>query len=93
MRGAVIGTVDVVSESTSPWYFDPRGLILANPMPLTHPFQYRGSLDILTDKSAAQIAFQNRRALPAAPTIEVGGIDDKSEPFLSQFRALLHKTA
>lgn len=33
-RGAVIGTVevvDVVSESLSPWFFGPRGLVLRNP--------------------------------------------------------------
>ncbi len=35
-RGAVIGTVDVVdvvSESQSPWFFGPRGLVLKNPEP------------------------------------------------------------
>ncbi|MEO0859222.1 MAG: hypothetical protein AAFY65_01315 [Pseudomonadota bacterium] len=33
-RGAVIGTVrvvDVVRESTSPWFFGPRGLVLRDP--------------------------------------------------------------
>jgi len=34
VRGAIIGTVDVVdavAESKSPWFFGPRGLALANP--------------------------------------------------------------
>ena len=33
-RGAIIGfvdVVDVVKESTSPWFFGPRGLVLENP--------------------------------------------------------------
>lgn len=37
IRGAIIGTidvVDVVSESDSPWFFGPRGLVLENPNPL-----------------------------------------------------------
>tara|TARA_R110000824_G_scaffold401032_2_gene610452 strand:+ start:21920 stop:22390 length:471 start_codon:yes stop_codon:yes gene_type:complete len=45
-RGAVIGTVDVidvVSESQSPWFFGPRGLMLANPKPLT-PAPVTGAL-------------------------------------------------
>lgn len=35
-RGGIIGTVevvDVVSESASPWFFGPRGLVLRNPEP------------------------------------------------------------
>lgn len=36
-RGGIIGTVevvDVVSESDSPWFFGPRGLVLADPQPV-----------------------------------------------------------
>lgn len=36
MRGGIIGSVevvDVVSESSSPWFFGPRGLVLRNPEP------------------------------------------------------------
>lgn len=36
LRGGVIGAVDVlgvVSESESPWFFGPRGIVLANPQP------------------------------------------------------------
>ena len=36
LRGGIIGSVeviDVVSESKSPWFFGPRGLVLANPTP------------------------------------------------------------
>lgn len=35
-RGGIIGTVtvnDVVSESDSPWFFGPRGLVLSDPEP------------------------------------------------------------
>jgi hypothetical protein len=35
-RGAVIGTVEVVDavrDSSSPWFFGPRGLVLRNPKP------------------------------------------------------------
>lgn len=35
-RGGIIGSVevvDVVSESVSPWFFGPRGLVLRNPAP------------------------------------------------------------
>lgn len=35
-RGGIIGTVevvDVVSESESPWFFGPRGLVLSDPQP------------------------------------------------------------
>lgn len=35
-RGGIIGSVDVVdvvSQSDSPWFFGPRGLVLANPTP------------------------------------------------------------
>ena len=35
-RGGIIGSVevvDVVSESTSPWFFGPRGLVLKDPLP------------------------------------------------------------
>lgn len=45
-RGAVIGTVDVidvVSASSSPWYFGPRGLVLTNPKPL-FPVPVSGAL-------------------------------------------------
>jgi len=38
MRGGIIGSVevvDVVSESASPWFFGPRGLVLRNPEPCT----------------------------------------------------------
>lgn len=45
-RGCVIGTVevtDVVSESASPWFFGPRGLVLQNPKPVT-PVPIIGSL-------------------------------------------------
>lgn len=38
MRGGIIGSVevvDVVSESSSPWFFGPRGLVLRNPEPCT----------------------------------------------------------
>ncbi len=37
LRGALIGSVyvlDVVSESSSPWFFGPRGLVLSDPEPL-----------------------------------------------------------
>lgn len=36
LRGGIIGSVevvDVVSESTSPWFFGPRGLVLRDPQP------------------------------------------------------------
>ncbi len=36
-RGGIIGTVDVVDvvkESASPWFFGPRGLVLANAKPV-----------------------------------------------------------
>ena len=36
MRGGIIGSVevvDVVSESSSPWFFGPRGLVLRKPEP------------------------------------------------------------
>jgi hypothetical protein len=36
LRGGIIGTVevvDVVSESDSPWFFGPRGLVLRDPQP------------------------------------------------------------
>lgn len=36
LRGGIIGSVevlDVVRESNSPWFFGPRGLVLANPEP------------------------------------------------------------
>ena len=35
-RGGIIGSVEVVevvSSSTSPWFFGPRGLVLRNPLP------------------------------------------------------------
>jgi hypothetical protein len=37
LRGGIIGTVDVVdvvTESDSPWFFGPRGLVLANAQPV-----------------------------------------------------------
>lgn len=36
LRGGIIGSVeviDVVKDSLSPWFFGPRGLVLANPEP------------------------------------------------------------
>lgn len=36
LRGAIIGSVtvtDIVKESDSPWFFGPRGLVLADPKP------------------------------------------------------------
>jgi hypothetical protein len=45
-RGAAIGIVDVidvVSESSSPWFFGPRGLVLENPKPLV-PVPVAGAL-------------------------------------------------
>lgn len=36
LRGGIIGSVevvDVVSESASPWFFGPRGLVLRDPVP------------------------------------------------------------
>ena len=45
-RGGIVGEasiVDCVSESNSPWFFGPRGFLLADARPL--PFQpYRGQL-------------------------------------------------
>ena len=38
LRGGIIGSVeviDVVSESNSPWFFGPRGLVLRDPRPCT----------------------------------------------------------
>ena len=38
IRGAIIGTVsviDVVTESNSPWFFGPRGLVLSDPKPIS----------------------------------------------------------
>lgn len=45
-RGCVLGTVevvDIVKESTSPWFFGPRGLVLRNPKSCT-PVPIIGSL-------------------------------------------------
>ena len=45
-RGAVLGTVevvDVVKESSSPWFFGPRGLVLHNAISMV-PAPVKGSL-------------------------------------------------
>lgn len=45
-RGAIIGSVeivDVVTSSTSPWFFGPVGLVLRNPIPC-EPIPARGAL-------------------------------------------------
>jgi hypothetical protein len=60
--GSIIGLVellDVVSESDSPWFVGPYGLVLANPRPLT-PVACRGQLGLWPVPPAvrAQIAAQ-----------------------------------
>lgn len=47
IRGAIIGfvdVVDVVSESDSPWFFGPRGLVLENPQPVYPSGLVKGAL-------------------------------------------------
>ena len=52
LRGGIIGSVDVVdvvSESESPWFFGPRGLVLANAKPIDFIGSY-GALGYFTWK-------------------------------------------
>lgn len=47
--GAIIGIadlVDIVTESDSPWFFGPFGLVLQNPRPLVIPIKCRGQLGL-----------------------------------------------
>jgi hypothetical protein len=47
--GCIIGIadlVDIVTNSDSPWFFGPFGLVLANPRPLTTPIKVRGQLGL-----------------------------------------------
>lgn len=47
--GSIIGLadlVDIATESDSPWFFGPFGLVLANPRPLTTPIKCRGQLGL-----------------------------------------------
>lgn len=46
-RGCIIGSVevvDVVSESASPWFFGPRGLVLRDPRPIKEVIPAAGQL-------------------------------------------------
>jgi hypothetical protein len=57
-RGGIIGSVDVtgvVKESASPWFFGPRGLVLANPRPCEF-IPARGELGCFRWKSATDLA-------------------------------------
>lgn len=47
--GCIIGLVDlvdIVTDSPSPWFFGPFGLVLANPRPLLQPIMARGQLGL-----------------------------------------------
>ena len=47
VRGAIIGTVevtDIVTESDSPWFGGPCGLVLRDPQPVDPPVPARGAL-------------------------------------------------
>ena len=59
VRGAVIGTVevvDVVKEHPSPWFFGPRGLVLRNPKPIA-PAPVSGALGYFDWQSRRVEAF------------------------------------
>lgn len=70
-RGGVIGTVevvDVVSESASPWFFGPRGLVLRNPQAFT-PAPVKGCLGYFNwqDHRADDFVTPARWMLPKDP--------------------------
>ena len=48
-RGAIIGEVDIVdcvTQSDSPWFEGPYGLVLANPTLYDQPIPYKGRLGL-----------------------------------------------
>lgn len=49
LRGCIVGSVDIVdyvTESNSPWFVGPLGIVLANPIPFVNPIPYKGALGI-----------------------------------------------
>lgn len=71
VRGAIIGTVDfkdVISKSTSPWFFGPRALVLDNPEPWDPPIPCGGELGFFEwEASAAHCAMHEIRAAEPKP--------------------------
>ena len=73
-RGGIIGevdVVDVVSQSDSPWFFGPRGLVLRDPRPM--PFvPAQGALGYFDWKPADPSTIPQPAAwmLPKAPKLE-----------------------
>jgi hypothetical protein len=57
--GAIIGLadlVDIVSESDSPWFVGPSGLVLVNPRPLPTPVPCKGQLGLWPVPAEARAA-------------------------------------
>jgi hypothetical protein len=87
VRGAIIGVVDVVDvvrQSSSPWWCGPVGLVLANPRPVT-PIPCKGQLgffpwrDRVTEAPAPPAKWMlpatapRRAPAPSAPTPDLFG--------------------
>ena len=70
VRGALIGTVDVVDvvrRSESPWFVGPVGLVLANPRPI-EPTPCRGQLGFFRWQRGGVIASTARWMQPPSAT-------------------------
>lgn len=67
VRGAIIGTaeiVDIVKESSSPWFFGRLGLVIANARTLEQPIPCSGALGFFEWKAGGEIAKPARWMLP-----------------------------
>lgn len=70
VRGAIIGTaeiVDIVKESSSPWFFGRLGLVIANARMLEEPIPCSGALGFFEWKPGGEIAKPAKWMLPAPP--------------------------
>ncbi|MDX3971140.1 MAG: hypothetical protein QHD01_31730 [Bradyrhizobium sp.] len=68
IRGAVIGTVeviDIVTRSSSPWFFGPRGLVLRDPEPC-EPIAASGQLGFFVWSAGGAIEQPMKWMLPKA---------------------------
>ncbi len=69
VRGAIIGVIDVVDvvrESSSPWWMGPVGLVLANPRAI-EPIPCKGQLGFFRWERGGELALPAKWMLPPIP--------------------------